>query len=169
MQNYFALFNLPVQFALDEAYLDTAYREVQTKVHPDKFVQASQAEKRVAMQWATRANEAYRVLKDPIKRAEYLCALHGIDVNEKKSMHPDFLMKQMQWREELEEIGAEKDKNGLENIIGKLKVLRKTYIQGLDSDFSADLYENAAQKIREWMFFDRLDKEARMLFNDWNN
>jgi molecular chaperone HscB len=64
MQNHFELFQLPQQFAVDSAQLDRAYREVQNTVHPDKFVQASEAEKRVAMQWATHANEAYQTLKN---------------------------------------------------------------------------------------------------------
>jgi len=63
MQNHFELFNLPQQFAVDAGALDSAYRDVQSRVHPDKFVNATDAEKRVAMQWATRANEAYQTLK----------------------------------------------------------------------------------------------------------
>ena len=62
MQNHFELFQLPARFALDMSALDAAYRDVQGKVHPDRFINASSAEKRVAMQWATRANEAYQTL-----------------------------------------------------------------------------------------------------------
>ncbi len=69
MQNHFELFHLPQRFALDMAALDAAYHEVQNQVHPDRFAHASDAEKRVAMQWATRANEAYQTLKNPLKRA----------------------------------------------------------------------------------------------------
>jgi len=78
MQNHFDLFQLPQQFAVDTAALDAAYREVQGRVHPDRFVNASDAEKRVAMQWATSANEAYQKLKKPLKRAAYLCELNGV-------------------------------------------------------------------------------------------
>ncbi len=80
MQNHFELFQLPQQFSLDMSQLDRAYHEVQNQVHPDKFVQAGDAEKRVAMQWATRANEAYQTLKKPLKRATYLCELQGVDL-----------------------------------------------------------------------------------------
>ena len=69
MQNHFELFHLPQRFAIDMEALDKAYREVQSRVHPDKFSSATDAEKRVAMQWATRANEAYQTLKNPYKRA----------------------------------------------------------------------------------------------------
>ncbi len=80
MQNHFELFHLPQQFAVDAQALDSAYRDVQNRVHPDKFVNATDAEKRVAMQWATRANEAYQTLKHPQKRAQYLCELNGVDL-----------------------------------------------------------------------------------------
>ncbi len=101
MQNHFELFGLPVRFAVDSAALDAAFRDVQGKVHPDKFVNASDAEKRVAMQWATRANEAYQTLKNPQKRAGYLCELNGapLQVESNTAMPLAFLMQQMEWRE----------------------------------------------------------------------
>ncbi|MFX8879608.1 Fe-S protein assembly co-chaperone HscB, partial [Acinetobacter baumannii] len=74
------MFGLIPAFALDMAALDTAYRQVQSRVHPDKFANSSDTEKRVAMQWATRANEAYQTLKNPLKRASYLCELNGVDL-----------------------------------------------------------------------------------------
>src|SRR3990172_4334329 len=100
MQNHFDLFQLPQHFTIDVGALDVAYHEVQNRVHPDKFVSATDAEKRVAMQWATRANEAYQTLKNPLKRAAYLCELHGIDLQTESntSMPAAFLMQQMEWR-----------------------------------------------------------------------
>ena len=80
MEDHFALFQLKPVFAIDAAQLDAAYRELQARVHPDKFAAATDAEKRVAMQWATRANEAYQTLKHPLKRASYLCEMHGVDL-----------------------------------------------------------------------------------------
>ena len=69
--DHFQLFDLPPSFALDMAALDAAYRRVQGQVHPDRFAAGTAAENRVAMQWATQANEAYRTLKSPLKRAAY--------------------------------------------------------------------------------------------------
>jgi molecular chaperone HscB len=105
MQNHFDLFNLPPRFAVDAGALDSAYRDVQSRVHPDRFVNATDAEKRVAMQWATRANEAYQTLKNPLARARYLCELNGVDLQTESNtaMPPSFLMQQMEWRERLEE------------------------------------------------------------------
>ena len=111
MQNHFELFQLPAQFGLDMSALDSAYRDVQGKVHPDRFINASSAEKRVAMQWATRANEAYQTLKSPQKRAQYLCELNGVDLQTESNtaMPVSFLMQQMEWREELGDARAGQD------------------------------------------------------------
>ena len=108
MQNHFDLFHLPARFTLDMGALDAAYRDVQGQVHPDRFVNATDAEKRVAMQWATRANEAYQTLKNPQKRARYLCELNGVDLQTESNtaMPMAFLMQQMEWREELGEARA---------------------------------------------------------------
>ena len=118
MQNHFDLFQLPARFALDMGALDAAYRDVQGRVHPDRFVNATDAEKRVAMQWATRANEAYQTLKNPQKRAQYLCELNGVDLQTESNtaMPMDFLMQQMEWREALGEARADKDIDALEAL-----------------------------------------------------
>ena len=99
-RNHFELLGLPVAFALDPARLESGYRELQGAVHPDRFAAASDAERRIAMQWATHANEAYRTLRDPLERARYLLRLRGFDTEEETntSMPPDFLMQQMEWR-----------------------------------------------------------------------
>src|SRR6266568_9105661 len=99
--NFFELFELPVVFRLDSAALDRAYRDLQTRVHPDKFAHLGDDERRLSMQWATQANEAYRTLRRPLARAQYLLHLRGIDLKAESNtaMPPDFLMEQMEWRE----------------------------------------------------------------------
>jgi molecular chaperone HscB len=90
-RNHFELLGLPAVFGIDPARLDQRYRELQGRVHPDRFAAASEAERRVAMQWATRANEAYRTLRDPLARARYLLSLKGYDTGEESNtaMPPD--------------------------------------------------------------------------------
>src|SRR5260221_14673147 len=80
--NYFELFGLPRRFAIDAAQLAAAYREIQSKVHPDRFASASDAERRRSMQWATFTNEAYRTLREPLGRARYIVNLNGVDTAE---------------------------------------------------------------------------------------
>jgi molecular chaperone HscB len=103
----FTLFGLPNQFALDTAELDARWRRLQAQVHPDKFAAQGAAAQRVAMQWAVRVNEAYRRLKQPLSRGQYLCELRGapIEAESNTAMPAAFLMQQMQWREALDEAG----------------------------------------------------------------
>ena len=101
----FTLFGLPLRFALDRADLDQHWRRLQGEVHPDRFASQGTAAQRVAMQWAVRINEAARRLKDPLARAGYLCELRGVPVSAEvnTAMPPQFLMRQMEWREALAE------------------------------------------------------------------
>ena len=103
--------------------LDQAYRGIQAEIHPDKFAHAGDAEQRLAMQWATRVNEAYQTLRKPFERARYLLELHGIDAMDAKNtaMPADFLMQQMEWREALMEARAGKDIAALQALENELK------------------------------------------------
>ncbi len=101
----FTLFGLTPRFALDRPALDAQWRQLQAKVHPDRFAADGGAARRLAMQWAVRVNEAYQRLKDPLKRAAYLCELRGarVDAENNTAMPGDFLMQQMAWREALDD------------------------------------------------------------------
>ncbi|MCA0241271.1 MAG: Fe-S protein assembly co-chaperone HscB [Proteobacteria bacterium] len=101
----FTLFGLPRRFAVDRAELDRRWRDLQQRVHPDRFAAEGSAAQRVAMQWAVRVNEAYQRLKDPLRRGAYLCELAGapIQAESNTAMPAAFLMQQMQWREALDD------------------------------------------------------------------
>ena len=101
----FTLFGAPERFALDAAQIDKRWRELQTEVHPDRFAAQGAAAQRIAMQWSVRVNQAYQRLKDPLKRAAYLCERRGAPVNAERNtaMPREFLMQQMAWREALDE------------------------------------------------------------------
>jgi molecular chaperone HscB len=103
--DHFTLFGLAPRFALDRTALDARWRALQGEVHPDRFASDGAAAQRVAMQWALRVNEAYAVLKDPLKRGAYLCELRGaaIAAENNTAMPAAFLMQQMEWREALDD------------------------------------------------------------------
>jgi molecular chaperone HscB len=166
MQNHFELFNLPARFDIDAGALDTAYRDVQGRVHPDRFVNATDAEKRVAMQWATRANEAYQTLKNPMKRAQYLCELNGVDLKTESNtaMPMDFLMQQMEWREELGDARASKDAGALDALDAQLKRERKGRLEAIGRQLDAGDFEQAAQGVRALMFLDKFGDEVQYAF-----
>ena len=166
MQNHFDLFQLPATFALDMGALDAAYRDVQGRVHPDRFINATDAEKRVAMQWATRANEAYQTLRNPQKRAQYLCELNGVDLNTESNtaMPMDFLMQQMEWREALGEARAAKDSDALDALDEQVKQERKARLAQVGTQLDAGDFEHAAQGVRALMFLDKFSEEVHYAF-----
>ena len=118
-QNHFELFALPVSYDLDTQALDQAYRGLLREVHPDRFAGTSDAEKRLAAQWATRANEGYQTLKSPLKRGRYFLRINGIDTEEESNtaMPVDFLLQQMEWREAVVDAKSARDEARLDGIV----------------------------------------------------
>ena len=156
----FELFGIPMQFSQDRAQLDARWKELQREAHPDKFAAQGTAAQRVAMQWSVRINEAYQRLKNPLKRASYLCELNDAPINaeDNTAMPADFLMQQMEWREALDEAKTVKDLEelALQSKCNGLKQLSKVE-QMLDGnrDFLA-----AAQRVRSLMFIERFASEV---------
>ena len=156
----FELFGLPVQFAQDRVQLDARWKELQREAHPDKFAAQGAAAQRVAMQWSVRINEAYQRLKNPMKRASYLCELHGAQINAENNtaMPSDFLMQQMEWREALEDAENIDDLNkiALESTAsGRKQLLKIEQTLDQEKDFAA-----AAQQVRSLMFIERFASEV---------
>ncbi|MDO5667867.1 MAG: Fe-S protein assembly co-chaperone HscB [Alcaligenaceae bacterium] len=165
-QDYFELFELPAQFAVNHSELEQIWRSKSAQVHPDRFATASDAEKRVAMQWASLINEAYQVLKSPIQRATYLCEQQGVDIGAESNtaMAPEFLFKQMQWREELE--AASDDQNALEALLQEVEseALELSQIVGDLIDQQKN-WSAASDKLRQWMFIDKFRREIKERLN----
>lgn len=154
---------LPVAFAIDAPQLERAYRDLQSRVHPDKFAAGSGADKRAAMQWATRANEAYRTLKEPVARARYLLALKGFDTGEETNtaMPADFLMEQMELREASATARAQRDAAALDELRSTLAASRAEMLRMLGRALDADHnYEAGCSMVRKLRFLDKLDEEV---------
>lgn len=151
----FELFDVEPRFALDRAALDTRWRALQGEVHPDKFAAEGAAAQRIAMQWAVRVNEAYQRLKDPVKRAAYLCELNGapVDAESNTAMPTAFLMQQLEWRESLDDAATVAQVEALADEVSAHLQAALTQLQTtLDQqcDFTA-----AAQQVRALMFSER--------------
>jgi molecular chaperone HscB len=158
-QDHFSLFGLPSAYTLDAVALERAYREIQARIHPDKFVNAGEAEKRASMQWTTRVNEAYRTLKDPVLRAKYLLEQAGHDVGfeTNTAMPPAFLMRQLELRESLEEA---RDQSSLDELSAQLKRDRQRLETLLAAKIDAEHDLPAAVGIlRELQFLARFGEE----------
>lgn len=115
----FELFALPKQYAQERSAIDARWKELQRQAHPDRFAAQGAAAQRVAMQWSVRINEAYQRLKDPLKRAAYLCEIGGAPVRaeDNTAMPAAFLMQQMEWREALEDATTEKELDALDEQV----------------------------------------------------
>jgi molecular chaperone HscB len=162
MQNHFELFGLPAGYSIEISQLEQAYRDVQSKVHPDRFASGSDAERRVAMQWATRANEAYQTLKSPLMRARYLCELAGTELGLERNtaMAPAFLMQQMEWREALVGASASGSENALEDVEAQLNSARKSTEQATATALSEHNYALAVHLVRQWTFIEKFSDDV---------
>lgn len=168
-QTHFELFGLPATYALDRERLDAAYRELQNTVHPDRFAAQPEAEQRLAMQWATRVNEAYQTLKHPVNRGVYLLKLQGIDALEAGNtrMAPVFLMQQMEWREAIDAARTKRSVAALDDLAADLRAAHRR-IEGelaarLDEarDFAA-----ATEAVRQLRFMDKLIAEVGDVYEE---
>jgi molecular chaperone HscB len=160
----FELFHLPVQFAQDRAQLDARWKDLQREAHPDKFAAQGAAAQRVAMQWSVRINEAYQRLKDPLRRAAYLCELAGapIQAENNTAMPAVFLMQQMAWREAMDDATDVGALGALHDEVQQARTLALQQCAEL-IDTAHDLAA-AAQQVRALMFIEKFlrDIETRI-------
>lgn len=170
-QNHFELFSLPQQYAVDIERLDARYRELQRSVHPDRFARAGDQERRISMQQAAQINEAYQVLKDPLRRGRYLLQLRGHSVDDQQRTHQDpaFLMQQIDLRESLDEVRHQADPLGAlralaDRISDQYRALETGLGEALDSA-DADPAE-ALALVLKMQYFTRLHDEVQTLEAD---
>ena len=167
--NDFELFGLAQQFAQDRAVVDARWKDLQREAHPDKFSAQGAAAQRVAMQWSVRINEAYQRLKDPLRRAAYLCELHGAPVNAENNtaMPAEFLMQQMEWREALDEAASVEDLDALSDAVNRS---RRETLQTCEHllDAAHD-YPGAVAQVRSLMFIERFARDIEARFDKMEN
>ncbi len=157
--DHFTLFGLSPLFRIDSLALDQRFRELQARVHPDRFVQAGESERRVSLQWATRVNEAYQILKSPLSRAQYLLNLagQGVDKENNTAMPPEFLMEQMEWREAVAEARQGREVGELEQLHHRVKLwMNKRYDELAELIDDRRDYAMAADCLRRLMFIEKL-------------
>jgi molecular chaperone HscB len=160
----FELFGLPERFEQDRTAIDARWKQLQREAHPDRFAAQGPAAQRVAMQWSVRINEAYQRLKEPGKRAAYLCELRGapIEAENNTAMPAQFLLEQMEWREALDDAHGQNDLDALDEQLSRARNEAMQRIgKLLDEEGDA---RSAAQQVRALMFIERFgrDVEARL-------
>ena len=160
--DFFTLLGVPQRFDLDQQSLDERFRQLQREVHPDRFAAADDAARRASMMLATQINDAYQTLRTPLKRATYLLALSGVDVGAESNtaMSPEFLMAQMEWREQVADARAEKSLQTLKRLEDELaEDIRASYatLGMLLDDTPAPAA--AVESVRRLMFLEKLREE----------
>ncbi len=162
--NYFELFQLPVQYTIDKSRLSEAYRELQRVVHPDRFVGAADHERRLAQQKSTLVNDGYQVLRDDLSRAQHLLHLNNIDCQQHALSDSSFLMAQIELREELEAIAANKDCGQLSKLFSHIQQQQKNAKERLQAHFSSsDHLQSACDEVMKLQFLGKLCEEAEAL------
>ncbi len=167
--NFFELFTLPVSYHVDLNKIQQQYMKLQKKVHPDKFANASDLEKRISMQQTSAINEAQATLKDPVLRAIYLLKLKGIDfsLQNETTMDTGFLMQQLEMRESLENIKDESEPlDALDLIAKEVKVSSQSMMDNFAQAFDDDKLDDAREWIRKLQFMQKAKNEINALAAD---
>lgn len=161
-RNYFELFDLQPSYQLDLALLQERQQNLQSNCHPDRFVNADEREKRISVQMASWVNQAFETLSDPVKRANYLLELSGLEANDESqtTSDTDFLMEQIELREQIDACRQSDDALGCcEHVAADLenraRLLSEEFVQHFDK---ADL---AAARLvsRKMQFIQRIQQQ----------
>ena len=176
----FAMLGLMRSFDLNDEALQTAFRALSRKLHPDRFARATPQERRFALEQTTRLNDAHRTLRSPARRAEHLLELrgihlagegpqsaHGLPVQQPVTMSLDFLEEMMEEREALLE--AKHGGGGqaaIDALVAAMENKRSAtlarvgeMLRGLDAPGAAPI-ESIAEQIARLRYYDRYLDEA---------
>ena len=162
-KNYFEIFGLPVDYAVDLELLGDRFLDLQKQVHPDRFAAGTDHEKRLAMQWATLVNTANETLRSSLPRAIYVLGLRGVELEDNPTLPPALLMDQIELREQLESI--EDGEGGLKELDAFRQKMQKT-IKQVQAEFKEALDEDtekAARLVYELQFISKLMDSANRL------
>jgi len=164
--NFFELFELPVSYDVDLNKIQQVYMHLQKQVHPDRFANGSDQEKRISMQQTSWINEAQATLKDPVLRAIYLLKLKGIDfsLENETTMDAEFLMQQLEMRERLESVNKDPEPlDTLDAIAKEVKLSTASMMDGFERDYNEDKFDDAREWIRKLQFMQKAKKEINLL------
>ena len=161
--NYFELFKFSPAFDIDTALLAERYRELQRAVHPDKFANDTDQQKLLSVQRTAQVNDGFQTLKDPIRRAEHMLSLRGIELSHETTTVKDtgFLMQQMEWREALEDGRNEHNETALLALDQEIAAEQQNLFAELSQAFATQQTEQAGQLVRQGRFLNKLRQEIQ--------
>lgn len=148
--DYFAFFSLPQSLQIDSAALEQLFHQLSWKLHPDNFVRASEFERNLALERSSELNDAYRTLRDPILRVEYLLLRAGVrkEGTTKQQAPPELLEEVFELNEALDELREAKADRGAD-----LPELREKLAAAQD---------NFEEKLEE------VDADLNVVFTEWD-
>lgn len=167
-KNYFEVFGLPLSPKLDEKALEATFRELSLKLHPDRFAQASPKERLRSLEQTTTLNEAFRTLKDPVKRAFYLLKLQGIDLDREdagaqKDVPLEFLEEVMELREALDGLVEKKDLAGAQGMAADVEQRRKAALAAAFELLESGDAKKASHELAKVRYFARFLEEVEAM------
>lgn len=165
-KNYFEIFDVPALTEIDLEKVADNYRNIQKQVHPDRFVNADEKERRIAMQKTSLINQAFQTLKQPVSRLQYLMSLKGVEMDAETdtTMDADFLMEQMEFREEISEVRGKDDPlDKLDAMASKIKKQLATFISLFETSYQNSELDNAREIVRKMQFLVKAQKEVTAL------
>lgn len=161
-KNYFELFGLPLQFEVEERELSDRYKNLQRQLHPDTVVSGDDRRKRFAVQAAAYVNEAYRILRSPVDRAGYLLEQQGCKAGSgsERQLPPEFLMQQIQLREELEAVpGTDNPRECLQELRERIEREIEFHYASFREQVRGRNFIAAGDTVRKLQFLHRLQDE----------
>lgn len=164
MADYFEILGIPRGFRVDETALESRYRELSRLLHPDRHAARGAAERRLALEKMIEVNDAYRVLRDPLRRAAYLLSLRGYELGESngsKYLPPNFLMEVMETREAFDEARAARDVERVGRLKERTQKERAEALEALDAAFEKGDDEAAAAQVSIMRYLDRFLSDIR--------
>ena len=165
-RNYFQLFDLPVDFAVDLTQLGARYRQLQKELHPDRYAGASAHEQRLAVQYSALINEAYTTLRRPLSRVLYLLQLSGMTSADIAGQHIDggFLITQMELREKLESMeGLIDPESVLEHLVNEISEDITALQEQFSQAYAVGAMSAAASACVKMQYLDKLRQEAEQI------
>ena len=180
--DFYRVFGIPTVFAVDASELERRYKELTKVLHPDRFARADPQARRASLERSVQLNEAWQTLKDPVRRAEYLLSLNGIDVGEMAGVGKPgqsgehatlpvpqvLLMEVLELREALAEAHAAKDLLETEALVAKVRSRLGTVMDDVAKGFLASPPElsTIAARLVTIRYYRRFLDEARILWDE---
>ena len=132
--DYFALFEMPRKLWIEMGGLEQKFLQLSWKLHPDNFVNATERERELSLKRSSELNDAYRTLRDPVARVEYLLGIEGArkEGQHKQQAPPELLEEVFELNESLDELREARAAGGnLSALKSRLEAAEKNFQQKL--------------------------------------